>query len=146
MSYRLATEHPERFAAVAAVIAQQAAATNSNCLTPRGPIFVLVMNGTDDPIIPFSGGEASFYGVLSAGLVHSMDETLEHWRQVNGLAGKPLAEKLPDAEPADGSHVERDTWRAEEREVVGYRVVGGGAHLPGRLAIRAGVARRPHES
>jgi polyhydroxybutyrate depolymerase len=131
MSFRLATEFPDRFAAIAAVIAQQAAPESSNCLAPRGPISVLVMNGTDDPIIPFDGGEASFHGVLSAGEVQSMHGTLEHWRRVDGLAGEPITERLPDVDSADGSRVERDTWRAGEREVVGYRVIGGGHTFPG---------------
>jgi polyhydroxybutyrate depolymerase len=65
MAYRLATEHPERFDAVAIVVAQQAAPENSNCLAPRGPISVLVMNGTEDPIIPYEGGIASFHGFCS---------------------------------------------------------------------------------
>ena len=38
MSYRLATERPDRFAAIAAIVAQQAAPENSNCREPRGPI------------------------------------------------------------------------------------------------------------
>jgi polyhydroxybutyrate depolymerase len=131
MTYRLATEHPERFAAIAAVIAQQPVPENSNCLSPKGPVAVLVMNGTDDPIIPFGGGEASFHGVLSVGDVQSMEGTLAHWRSVNGLSGDPSTQRLPDADAADGSHVERETWRAGAREVVGYRVVGGGHTLPG---------------
>lgn len=130
MTYRLATERPERFAAIAAVIAQQAAPENSNCLSPRGPIAVLVMNGTEDPIVPFGGGEASFYGVLSVGDVQSMEGTLAHWRAVNRLSGEPSTEHF-DADPSDGSHVERETWRAAEREVVGYRVIGGGHTFPG---------------
>ena len=131
MSFRLATEHPERFAAIAPVIAQQAAPDNSNCLAPRGPISVLVMNGSDDPIIPFGGGDASFHGVLSVGPVSSMDDTLSHWRAVNRLAGEPTRERLPDRDASDGSHVERDTWRSGGREVVGVRVIGGGHTLPG---------------
>jgi polyhydroxybutyrate depolymerase len=131
MSFRLATEHPDRFAAVAILIALLADPASSNCLSPRGPISVLVMNGTRDPIIPFGGGEASFHGVLSAGLVQSMEATLAHWRRVNALTGAPARERLPDSEPADGSWIERDSWRAGEREVVGYRVIGGGHTFPG---------------
>ena len=73
MSYRLATEHPRVFDAVAIVVAQQASPENSNCLNPRGPISVLVMNGTADPIIPYEGGIASFYGFSAAGEVQSME-------------------------------------------------------------------------
>ena len=115
----------------AAVIAQQAVPENANCLAPRGRVPVLVMNGTEDPIIPFGGGEASFHGVLSVGDVESMEGTLRHWREINGLAGPATTEQLPDSDRTDGSRVERDTWQAGQREVVGYRVIGGGHTFPG---------------
>ena len=132
MSYRLATERPDRFAAVAILVAQQAEPENSNCQHPRGPISVLVMNGTADPIIPFAGGVASFYGWFPAGRVQSMDGTLAHWRRVNHLDGPSQAERLPDLDPNDGSTVERVSWVGRSgHEVVGYSVHGGGHTVPG---------------
>ncbi len=132
MSYRLATERPDRFAAVAIVVAQQAEPENSNCLHPRGPISVLVMNGTTDPIIPYQGGVASFYGWFPAGRVKSMEGTLAHWRGVNGLGGPGQRERMPDLDPNDGSTVERVSWVGSSgHEVVGYSIHGGGHTLPG---------------
>ncbi len=138
MSYRLATEHPDRFAAVAAIVAQQAAPENSNCTKPRGPISVLVMNGTADPIIPYRGGEASFFGFLSAGQVQSIDGTVAHWKRVNGIDAPGTREELPDRDPEDESSVVRESWRsASGYEVVLYSIVGGGHTVPGGFGLPA---------
>ncbi len=132
MAYRMAAEHPDRFAAIAAVVAQEPAPENSSCREPRGPISVLVMNGTEDPIIPYEGGEASFHGWFSAGEVQSSEGTISHWRRVNGIEGLGTREELPDRDPGDGSTVVRERWRAPTgHEVVLYSIVGGGHTLPG---------------
>lgn len=136
MSYRLATERPDRFAAVAAIVAQQAAPDNSNCTEPRGPVSVLVMNGTADPIIPYVGGEASFFGFLSAGQVQSIDGTAEHWKRVNAAAGPAERTALPDLDPDDGSTVVLERWRgARGHEVAIYSIVGGGHTIPGGYGL-----------
>jgi polyhydroxybutyrate depolymerase len=85
MAYRMGIEHPDRFAAIAAIVAQQPSPHNSSCREPRGPISVLVMNGTEDPIIPYEGGEASFHGWFSAGEVQPIEGTISLWRRVNGI-------------------------------------------------------------
>jgi polyhydroxybutyrate depolymerase len=132
MSYRLATEIPDEIAGVAVVMAQQAEPENSNCLDPRGRISILVMNGTDDPIIPFGGGEASLFGWFSAGRVQPMTGTLAHWRNVNGIKQPGISQRLPDVEPGDRSWVERQSWHsASGHEVVGYTIHGGGHTWPG---------------
>lgn len=132
MAYRLATEHPDVFAAIAAIVAQQPDPGNNGCIDPRGPISVLVMNGTDDPIIPYAGGEASFHGWFSAGKVQSTDGTISHWKRVNGIDARSARDELPDRDPEDGSTVVRELWRAPSgREVVLYSIVVGGHSIPG---------------
>ena len=131
MAYRLASERPDRFAAVAALVAQVPTRDNLRCTPPLGPIPVLIMNGTADPIIPFTGGDASLYGWFSAGPVRSMEESLAYWRLANGLTVAEERQRLPDRDPDDGSTVERVVWREAHGEVVGYAVRGGGHTMPG---------------
>jgi len=132
MAFRLATEHPDRLAAVAAIVAQQPTPENSSCVEPRGPISVLVMNGTDDPVIPYRGGEASFYGWFSAGEVQSAAGTISYWKRVNEIDTAGTREELPDANPEDGSTVVRERWQAYSgHEVVLYSIIGGGHSIPG---------------
>lgn len=138
MSYRLATEHPERFAAIGVIVAQQVTPENSNCPNPQGPISVLVMNGSADPLIPYGGGEASFFGWLSAGQVQSMQGTAAYWRRVNGIGAdaEGTREELPDRDPDDGSTVVRESWRAASgHEVVVYSIMGGGHSVPGGYGL-----------
>ena len=132
MAYRLATEYPDRFAAIAAVVAQQPAPENDGCIEPRGAISVLVMNGTDDPIIPYGGGEASFHGWFSAGEVESTDGTISFWKRVNSIDRPSIRDELPDRDSADGSTVVRERWNATSgHEVVLYSIIGGGHSFPG---------------
>jgi polyhydroxybutyrate depolymerase len=139
LAYRLTSDVPERFAAVAVLIAQVPAPENSDCPEPRGPIPILIMNGTADPIIPWEGGTAAFFfGISARGRVLSTAESIEHWRAVNGIASdEPEVVRLPDHDPDDGSWVERSTWRgdAPDREVVLYAVHGGGHAVPGGIEL-----------
>jgi polyhydroxybutyrate depolymerase len=132
LAFRVAAEHPDRLAAIAAVVAQQPTPENSSCPEPRGPISVLVMNGTEDPVIPYQGGEASFHGWFSAGDVQSAEETISYWRRVNAVDAAGTREELPDRSPGDGSTVVRERWGSPSgHEVVLYSIVGGGHTIPG---------------
>jgi polyhydroxybutyrate depolymerase len=132
MAFRLATEHPERFAAIAAVVAQQPTVENDSCIEPPGPISVLVMNGTEDPAIPYAGGEMSFHGWFSAGRAQSTNGTISHWKRPNSIDAPPARDELPDRDHEDASTVVRERWRAASgHEVVLYSIIGGGHSLPG---------------
>jgi polyhydroxybutyrate depolymerase len=132
MAYRLATDEPRRFAAVAAVSAQVPEPANSKCEDPKGPISVLIMNGTADPIIPWDGGEASLFGFSSRGQVQSTRNSVGHWLRVNGIIGDPEITSFPDRDREDGSTVTANHWGQSGGEEVVLVTVHGGAHtLPG---------------
>jgi poly(3-hydroxybutyrate) depolymerase len=63
------------------------------------------MNGTEDPVIPYRGGEASFHGWFSAGDVQSAEETIAFWKRVNAIDGAGTRTELPDRRPDDDSAV-----------------------------------------
>ena len=133
MTYRLATEYPDLFAAGAIVIMQQAHPENSHCTAPKGPIPLLIMNGTEDPLVPFQGGIIDVFGLRQVGRVHSMDGTVNHWRNVNGVGQEvqPIVTTFPDIDPDDGSTVTRKTWYGpDDNDVVVYEIRGGGHTLP----------------
>jgi polyhydroxybutyrate depolymerase len=131
MAYRLATDAPERFAAVAAVVAQVPEPENSKCRQPSGQIPVLIMNGTSDPIVPWEGGIASLFGISARGRVMSTARSAEHWRRVNDISAGPEVTQLPDVDPEDGSRVVRSRWMGANTEVVLYAIHGGGHSIPG---------------
>jgi polyhydroxybutyrate depolymerase len=132
MAYRLATDAPERFAAIAAISAQVPEPENSKCTNPKGKISVLIMNGTADPIVPWEGGEASLFGISSRGRVQSTHHSVAHWLDVNGIVGDSEVFRFPDRDPADGSNVVRSRWgRPDGDEVILYAIHGGAHTVPG---------------
>lgn len=137
MVYRLASDAPGHFAAVASVIANVPVPDNSDCNAPAGPIPMLIMNGDADPIIPWEGGEASLFGFSARGQIRSALDSAAHWRAVNGIADDaPSVERRPDRDPDDGSWVERHEWGADTAApVVLYRVHGGGHNFPGGIEL-----------
>jgi polyhydroxybutyrate depolymerase len=127
MSYRLALELSHRIAAIGVVIANLPA--DSECPPqPAHPIGVLVMNGTEDALMPWAGGQVAG----NRGLVLSSAATREFWRNV--LATEPTATRvvLPDTSAADASHVEIDLYcgGTEGSGLAFYTVNGGGHTLP----------------
>ena len=130
MTYRIAMQLGDRFAAAAAVIANLP--DPSECPFAAAPLPILIMNGTADPVIPYNGGCVAGSS-CQRGRVRSTDETVAFWVGVNGAAETPEAATLPDIVPSDGSTVTVLTYRGggAGRDVVLYRIDGGGHSIPG---------------
>ena len=128
MSYRLACERADRFAAIAPVAAQMGKKLAGRC-TPSRPVPVISFVGTEDPLVPFAGGEVSG----DRGPVLSVAETLAKWATFAGCEGKPAVTQPPDPEPGDATRVRREAHGPcrEGAEVVFYVVEGGGHGWPG---------------
>ncbi len=100
MTQRLATEHPDKFGAVA--VASGSIGTSENQLEPQSPIPILLMHGEKDTIVPFGGGPGSSdpdFEWMEFG------QTRNSWEQSNG--SKATTKVL--TYPTDG-HVWHD-WR-----------------------------------
>lgn len=133
MALRLACDATARFAGVAAVTAQLTEYLSTRC-RPSRPIPVLLLNGTDDPLVPYKGGVvAPRFG--GRGAVISTDATLGFWAWRNGCSGNPKTVTLPDRDPGDGTRIERMAWEScpDGARVVLYRVLGGGHTWPGKV-------------
>ncbi len=135
MAYRLGSDAPERFAAVAAMVANVPRPLNSKCNEPKGPIPVLIMNGVTDPIVPFEGGVASLFGLSPRGEVRSALASAEFWRDINGDPPPTGTGWIEDREPTDGSRIEYHRFGAGRSEVLLYAVHGGGHTIPGGVAL-----------
>lgn len=133
MTLRLVCERADLFAAAATVIVNLTDESAAAC-HPSRPAPLLMMNGTADPLIPFEGGKgASRFAV--DGFWSTM-QTLAFWRRVNGCeAGNAAVTDLDDRNRADESTVSRVESRCPPgRDVVLYRVNGGGHRMPGALS------------
>ena len=133
MTMTLVCARAELFAAAASVIMNLTDESAAAC-HPSQPVPVLMMNGTADPLIPFEGGKgASHYAVDG---FWSTQATLAFWRRVNGCkAEDATVTDLGDRDPDDHSTVTRiESDCPPARDVVLYRVNGGGHRMPGAFS------------
>lgn len=130
MSFRVAMEASDLIAAAAPIIANTP--DPSECRESTRAIPMLIMNGTDDPLMPWEGGCVANSG-CGRGTVRSTDETVEYWTGINAITTGPVCTDLPDTDQWDGSTVTVCRWNgpAATNEVVLYRIDGGGHAVPG---------------
>lgn len=128
MSYRLACDAAGVFAAAAPVAANMAVELEGAC-HPARAIPLLIMNGVDDPIMPWKGGPIRVLW-MTRGTVLSSEDTAARWLALDhcgALEPQPLIE----AEPADGTSAAPRLARcADGGEVRLYEIRGGGHAWP----------------
>ncbi len=132
MSIRLALDLSDTIAAVAPVTAQISRAVADR--EPRRPVAIMVINGTEDPLVPFDGGHVRIgNGGRSRGEILSTEETVRRFAGWNGCRGRPSVTDLPDRDPDDGTRIEKFHYGPcrDGREVVLLKVHGGGHTWPG---------------
>ena len=130
-----------RLAAIASVCGQLPAPLAAG-FKPTTPLSVLLMNGTEDPIVPYAGGEVGMirrWGPKkgqkrATGRVISTDRNMRLWVRHNQLPAHATITELPNRAPGDGCQAYRQRW-GRPRGGVGvelYRIQGGGHTIPGR--------------
>lgn len=132
MSLCLAFRTPEFARAYAAVVASVPTPANMAVLPKNQPVSVLLMNGTDDPINPWQGGDVVLWPVLgNRGPVLSAQASVDYFRNLDGLDGAPQVTIFPDRDPSDGSTAVRSSWSTPgKRHVALYTIEGGGHGAP----------------
>lgn len=125
MTSRLACQLYNRIAAVAIVAASMDEGMD---YSPQHPMPVMYIQGTADPLVPYSGGEMKGAG----GEIYSHEDMLRTWARTDGCRSTPLYEHLKP-EVDDGTSITRETFTnpASGAEVIGYTVMGGGHTWPG---------------
>lgn len=125
MTYRLATEAPERFAAVATVAGPMAL----RHFEPRAPISIMHIQSVDDPILPFAGRR------LPPLPLPSGEKTLRRWLDYAHCPAEPAGETV-----RHGSAGEPPGWQAVRTrwapcnagtEIVLWKLAGAGHVWPG---------------
>ncbi len=121
MAMRLLCDRPDLFAAGAAVAASLPESSAARC-RPSRPAPLLLMNGTEDRLVPDQPSPGRFLGT---------EGTAAFWRRVNRCTGPGEARDLPDRDPSDGSRVAVIAAACPAgQDVVTYRVIGGGHQMP----------------
>jgi polyhydroxybutyrate depolymerase len=130
MTMTMICARADLFAAAASVIFNLTDDMASAC-HPSRPVPILMMNGTADPLIPYEGGRgASRFAVPG---FWSTAKTFDFWRGINGCeAQDAAATNLDRRNPKDPTSVTRIESRCPAgRDVVLYRINGGGHRMPG---------------
>lgn len=131
MCYRLACELSGAIRAIAPVAATNPVGQKERC-RPSRPVSVMIINGTEDPIVPYNGGRVSLMGV-TRGRITSTDDTVADWAGVDECPAAREARELPDRDRADGTRATRIEIGpcGGGTRVVLLRVDGGGHTWPG---------------
>jgi len=95
----------DRFAAIAPVVGGIADPFYKK-FNPSGPVSVLIVQGTKDPLVPYTGGDVARH----RGRTIPTEEAAALWAKNNGCSGSPQEEVLPDQDPDDGCTLKRKVW------------------------------------
>ena len=124
MTSRLACELNKRIAAVAVVAASM---DQDMGYQPSQPMPVMYIQGTKDPLVPFTGGQMKGAG----GSIYSHENILKKWAEVDQCDSKPVVTSLPIL-VNDGTSVQKEEYSgADGLKVIGFTIVDGGHAWPG---------------
>lgn len=133
MTMRLLIEASDRFAAGAAFISTLPDASTP-IRQPARPTPLLLVNGTEDPLVKWAGGAGPF----NRGRTRSVPDTVAWWIKANRASVQPATDDLlPDLDPRDGCRIQRSLHPAsgggrEAAPVHVYTMRGGGHAMPSR--------------
>lgn len=129
MALRAVCDSGHRFAAAASVSGGLAQRLMGRC-NPVRPIPVMLINGTDDPVVPFDGGPFRWRGA-TRGEMAAARQVLVLFAQRNGCAPGQFSVQLPDVAPDDGSVARIDSYQnCPASAEVSLITVRGGGHPP----------------
>ena len=128
MAFRLGCQLRDKIAAVASVASTFPAYQLDSCLFAQ-PVPVLVIQGTEDDVIPVEGYRDQYGNRM----MMSADETMRYWSQTNGCQTGVRLQFLPDADPEDGTRIRRESYDgcANDAGAELLLVRGGGHTWPG---------------
>lgn len=137
MVYRMLCEKSQFFAAVSPVSAGVIPSGPPGCQSSK-PLPILIMNGTADPMVPYTGGPMT--GGAWRGIpLMSVEQNVGYWRARNGCSAADAADaakaELKDINKTDKSTVTTLTSSCPaRRDIERYWINSGGHEMP-HLAI-----------
>jgi polyhydroxybutyrate depolymerase len=129
MTQRLMCQASDVFSAGASIIAGLPAALRQ-CL-PERQRSLLLINGDNDPLMPWNGGGVGFRGVR--GTVLSGPDTFAHWKSAYDCSGPVVSTPMKDRNKSDQSHpvlmISQNCAQGSKVHMV--HIHGGGHNVPG---------------
>ncbi len=121
----------DRFAAIASIAGSLTKGATEG-FTNTSPVPIMLIHGTDDPIVPFAGGE-TYAGPGMRPVFLSNAGGAAFWAARNGCGEGISSVEVPVSDPEDTTRVTKITYPcATGAEVVRYDIQGGGHTWPGR--------------
>jgi len=129
MAFRLACELSDRIAAIAAVAALMP--ENLASTIPNDKVSVLLIHGTDDPLVPWDGGNVHLFAI-EGGRMLSVTQTIEFWVRRDECTPQISKTYLPDIDETDETRVWKEEYAnaKDGARVVLYGIDGGGHSWP----------------
>lgn len=128
MTQRLLIETPEVYAAGASFIASNP--DRGDLVRPESPVPLLLASATDDPLVPWNGGNVA---TRNRGTVASVAETRAWWIETNRAVPDSLGViQLEDVDPSDGCTLTKQGYDAGPggAELLILTMDGGGHSMP----------------
>lgn len=119
MTYRLVGQFADRIAGAGVLVATLPESAPATWPKPSGPVPMIIMLGTVDPIVRYEGTAQSL----------SADATVAYWRQVNECVTESKRWDLPDRAPNDGTRVHAERWEGKA-PILFYQLEGHGHGWP----------------
>lgn len=131
MSFLLACELSNRFAAVASVTGSIAPAKLAAC-NPQHPTPIMQIHGDNDGTVPYTGG---------FGWSEAVSNVVSYWNGYNNCNTTPIVTNLPDVTVSDGSTVEHYLYVDGDNcvEVEHYKIINGDHTWPGSFITLPGT-------
>ncbi|MEO6548601.1 MAG: PHB depolymerase family esterase, partial [Ferruginibacter sp.] len=135
MAYKLGATMPQQIRAITAIVANMPDSASCDCDLAGKALPVLIINGTEDNVNPYNGGEM-FVNNASYGVVKSTENTLAYWSGLAGYTGNPEKAQLPDTDTSDHKIIEKYFFRSPDKPTVSLlKVIGGKHDYPGDIDV-----------
>lgn len=99
---------------------------------PKHPVSAIFINGTDDPIVPYNGGQITVFR-KNRGEILSVIETIQRWKRMNKCSKKLSEFSFPNKNEKDNCKAIKNSWINPEKpdiRVVAITIINGGHTCP----------------
>ena len=136
MSFVLACSMYDRIAAIASVAGSMAPGLNAVC-APTRPVPVMMIHGTADGIVPYTGGLQN----------DAIPDVIDFWVQYNNCDITPVITPIPDIAPLDLCTADRqDHNNGDNNSQVALITINAGGHTWPGASITIGVTNQDFEA
>lgn len=132
MVQRLAYELSGKITGIG-VVAANLSKVQAEKKAPKHPVSTIFINGTDDPIVPYNGGQVTVFK-KNRGEILSVVESIQTWKEINHCSQKLNEVSFPNINEKDDCKAIKNSWINPEKpkiKVVAITVINGGHTWPG---------------